>query len=302
MALGRRGVAGSRRSTTFAAREIITAVMSAPDAIGLRSMVVQSLTRPYPVTIPMVVLVSLVPFYIFIPELMPARTRYAPELALDGMVPLQPAWALVYGALYLFLIMLPVFVVRQEEQIRRTVFAYLTVWIAAYVCFILYPTIAPRPAGVIGEGFAVRGLRFLYASDPPYNCFPSLHVAHSFVSALTCHRIHRGVGVAALLGASLVGVSTLYTKQHYVLDVVAGVLLACVAYAVFLRSDPRAEIPELDRRLAPVLAVGLLAILGFLVACLWIAHRLSGEHEPQGGAETTISCIIGRPSSTHRRL
>jgi hypothetical protein len=47
-----------------------------------------------------------------------------------------------------------------------------------------------------------RGLRFLYSSDPPYNCFPSLHAAHSFVSALTCYRVHRGVGIAAVLGAS----------------------------------------------------------------------------------------------------
>src|SRR3989442_76596 len=57
------------------------------------------------------------PFYIFIAELMPGRTLHVPELALDRVVPLQPTWALVYGSLYLFVIMLPVFVVRQEVQI-----------------------------------------------------------------------------------------------------------------------------------------------------------------------------------------
>jgi len=132
-------------------------------------MVLQTLTRPYPVSLPMVVFVLLVPFYIFIAELMPGRTLHVPELALDRAVPLQPTWALVYGSFYLFVILLPVFVVRQEEQIRRTVRAYLMVWIAAYVCFLVYPTMAPRPAKVIGEGFVVWGLRFLYSSDPPYN-------------------------------------------------------------------------------------------------------------------------------------
>ncbi|MEO8189539.1 MAG: hypothetical protein ABI682_04290 [Acidobacteriota bacterium] len=83
--------------------------------------VVHSLTRPYPVTIPMVALVLLVPLYIFLAQLMPGRTLHLPELALDRVVPLQPTWALVYGSLYLFLIVLPVFVVRQEDQIRRTV-------------------------------------------------------------------------------------------------------------------------------------------------------------------------------------
>ena len=251
--------------------------MRAPEASRFQwSMVVESLTRPYPLSIPMVVLMLLIPFYIVIAELMPGRMLHVPELALDRVVPLQPIWALVYGSLYLFLILLPVFVVRQEEQIRRTFLAYLMVWIVAYVGFLVYPTIAPRPAKVIGEGFAFWGLRFLYSADPPYNCFPSLHVAHSFVSALTCYRIHRGVGIAAALCASLVGVSTLYTKQHYIADVIAGIFLACVAYVVFLRSYPREAISELDRRLAPVLALCLIGILGLTVVCVWVAYRMSG--------------------------
>jgi hypothetical protein len=52
---------------------------------------------------------------------------HAPALALDHLLPLSPPWALVYGALYLFLIFLPVFVVQQDAMIRRTVWAYLTV-------------------------------------------------------------------------------------------------------------------------------------------------------------------------------
>jgi membrane-associated phospholipid phosphatase len=239
--------------------------------------VMDSLTRPYPVTIPMVAFVLLVPLYIFIAQLMPGRALHAPALALDRLVPLQPAWALVYGSLYLFLIVLPVFVVRQEDQIRRTVLAYLMVWMTAYVCFLAYPTVAPRPVELIGEGFAVWGLRFLYSADPPYNCFPSLHVAHSFVSALTCYRVHRGMGIAATLCAALVGVSTLYTKQHYVLDVIAGIFLACVAYAVFLRDYPRERVPELERRLAPVFALCVIGILGIAFACFRVAYKIIGS-------------------------
>ena len=43
--------------------------MTAPEAFTSRwRMAVQSLNRPYPLSIPMVVLVSLVPAYIFIAE------------------------------------------------------------------------------------------------------------------------------------------------------------------------------------------------------------------------------------------
>jgi membrane-associated phospholipid phosphatase len=241
-------------------------------------MVSQSLARPYRVTVPMVVLVALVPLYILVPELLPPKTRHVPELALDRALPLVPFWALVYGALYAFLILLPIFVVRQDEQIRRTVFAYLLIWITAYVVFFfVYPTAAPRPARVIGEGFAVWGLRALYSSDPPYNCFPSLHVAHSFVSALTCYRVHRSLGIFATTCAALVALSTLFTKQHYILDVIAGVFLAYVAYVIFLRDYSREQIPAFDRRVAPVLALCIVGIVFIGMAAYWLVYQWIGE-------------------------
>jgi membrane-associated phospholipid phosphatase len=203
--------------------------------------------------------------------------RYAPALAVDPMIPLQPSWALIYGALYLFLIVLPVFVVRQEEQIQRTVFAYLSIWLTSYVFFLAYPTAAPRPPRVTGDGFLVWGLRTLYSADPPYNCFPSLHVAHSFVSALTSYRVHRGLGVVATACAALVAVSTLFTKQHYVLDVIAGVFLAVVAYSVLLRRFPRERVPERDRRVAPALALCTAGIVAFATFSYWLVYVWNGE-------------------------
>ena len=220
----------------------------------------------------MVLLVALVPFYLVIAGRGGAVST--PALELERLLSLAPAWALVYGALYAFLIVLPVLVIQQEELIRRTVWSYLTVWTIAYVCFLVYPTVAPRPDRVLGNGFAVWGLRFLYDADPPYNCFPSIHVAHSFVSALACYRVHRTLGWITLSCASLVALSTLFTKQHYVADLIAGILLALAAYAVFLRGYARVKIPELERRVAPALALCVGGVVGLAVACLWVAYRL----------------------------
>jgi membrane-associated phospholipid phosphatase len=150
------------------------------------------------------------------------------------------------------------------------------VWIAAYACFVAYPTVAPRPTEVVGQGFAAWGLRFLYSADPPYNCFPSLHVAHSFVSALTIHRVHRQIGIAASVCAALVGVSTLFAKQHYILDVVAGLVLATTAYVVFLWRYPRQQVPDLDHRLAPMFALVTLGLVGVGLACFWVAYQVKG--------------------------
>src|SRR5689334_2683 len=118
--------------------------LTSPDAIdvGWRTAA-RSLTQPYPVTLPMVALILIVPVYVFIGEAASGRAVHAPALALDRLLPLQPGWALIYGPLYLFLILLPVLVVRQPVQVNRTFWAYVTVWTVAYVCFLAFPTKAP---------------------------------------------------------------------------------------------------------------------------------------------------------------
>ena len=219
-------------------------------------------------------LVSLLPLYFVIGDLTSDWPTHMPAIALDRAIPVEPAWMFVYGSLYVFVALLPLAVVRRAELFRRAMQAHLTVMLVAYAGFLIYPTVAPRPGVVEGSGFAAWGLRLVYEIDPPHGCFPSLHVAYSFVSALTCYRVHRGVGIAAALWAALIGVSTLFTKQHYVVDVIAGVIAAFAAYAVFLHGYPREAVEEIDRLRAPVRTLGVCGIYGVMVAGFWVAYRL----------------------------
>jgi membrane-associated phospholipid phosphatase len=175
---------------------------------------------------------------------------------------------------YLLSPFLPLLVLRQEEHIRRTFLAWLMAWIVGYASFLVYPTILPRPVGEIGTGFFAWFLRGVYEADAPRNCFPSLHVATVVVAALSIRRMDRGVGLAALVWAALIALSTLFTKQHYVTDVITGTLLAGAAYAVFLRNCPVEPVSESDRRGAPVLLLGLIGIYALVVAGLWVAYRM----------------------------
>jgi membrane-associated phospholipid phosphatase len=220
-------------------------------------------------------LVAVVPLYFVIGLLTQGRTTYAPELWLDRALPVQPAWMFVYGSLYVFAVILPILVVRQGELSGRAMQAYLLVIAVSYVGFLLYPTVGPRPARVFGDGFSAWSLRLVYSLDSPYNCFPSLHVAYAGVSALTCFRVHRGVGVIAGMWAGLIGVSTLYTKQHYLADVIAGALAAGVAYVLFLRRYPREAVAERDRRRAPFRAAVAIALYATMIAGFWIAYRIN---------------------------
>ena len=233
----------------------------------------QALTRPYRVTASMLLLVCLVPLYVLIAERASGGVVHEPALPVDALLPLVPEWSLVYGALYLFLIVLPVVVIQQEDLIRRTVRAYLAVWAVAYGCFLVFPTVAPRPLDIGGEGFATWGLLFLYEADPPHNCFPSLHVAHSFVGALACHRVHRRLGLFALVCATLVALSTLFTRQHYVADVVAGLLLALGSCAFFFRGWARSSLADAHGRVAPYLALPVAGLVALAFAGFWAIYR-----------------------------
>jgi membrane-associated phospholipid phosphatase len=74
----------------------------------------------------------------------------------------------------------------------------------------------------------------VWAGDTPFNCFPSLHASVSTICFYTWYRYSRvrqglptkAVAGAALLVAAGVILSTLFIKQHYIADEVAGIVLA----------------------------------------------------------------------------
>ncbi|HEY6402922.1 MAG TPA: phosphatase PAP2 family protein, partial [Blastocatellia bacterium] len=68
--------------------------------------------------------------------------------------------------------------------------------------------------------------RFLYSIDSAANCFPSLHVALAWLSALGLRDERRRAGALAMVWAALISISTLTTKQHYFADLVGGGALA----------------------------------------------------------------------------
>ena len=99
---------------------------------SIRRDLIASFRRPYRVTPWMLLLVSLIPVYLITPSLAWAP-KARPAIALDAQIPLVPEWSIVYGALYLSLILLPVLCVREEAHIRLLVFAYLATWLPSAV-------------------------------------------------------------------------------------------------------------------------------------------------------------------------
>ncbi|MGH9752684.1 MAG: phosphatase PAP2 family protein [Blastocatellia bacterium] len=111
--------------------------------------------------------------------------------------------------------------VNSARAISRLVYAISLASLLAFCVFLIYPTEFPR--GVMAQdGAAPFAFRFLHSIDSAANCFPSLHVALAWLSALSLKDERRRAGALAIVWAALISISTLTTKQHYFVDLIGG--------------------------------------------------------------------------------
>jgi membrane-associated phospholipid phosphatase len=187
----------------------------------------------------------------------PPRTLH--PSGLDGLVPFQPAWTAVYQSLYL---LMPgvAWLADSAESLLRYARGFVALSAAGFAVFMAFPVVGPRPLVASPEG--LYGLLVRY--DSPLNCFPSLHVALAAYSLLFAQHLLTGARrvVAGLVWPSAawtaaIAYSTLATKQHYAVDLPAGLLLALLAHRwAFAHPHPSLK----GGRMKSIAGLGLLAL------------------------------------------
>lgn len=183
----------------------------------------------------------------------PARaTLLPPELErFDRFVPFDPSYVFLYLTVYpLFL--LPFLHARRAGTLVRLSVGYVVMLLISYVVFLLMPVTFPRPSlPETWSSFPVWVLQIVHGQDPPWNCLPSTHCAVALLAALAIVESDRRLGLWALLTALSIAVSTVFTKQHYIVDALAGFALAGVTYwAVWWMWQNPERLPEPTRRIA----------------------------------------------------
>jgi PAP2 superfamily len=151
---------------------------------------------------------------------------FYPEIAIDAYIPFVPIFVFGYTLYYVWLF-LPMLLLRTRAQFYQVMIGFNLVQVPALLLFLLYPSHMTRPL-VPGDDIASRLVRFLYRMDPGFNLLPSLHVGHSVLVALFFHTF-RPRSVWVTIGSGLIILSTLLIKQHVVLDVLSGIVLAVAA-------------------------------------------------------------------------
>jgi hypothetical protein len=105
-------------------------------------------------------------------------------------------------------------------------------------------------AGGIGlDGRAAYDLAFGSINANPVAAVPSLHAAFPFLTFLVLRRAFGAIGWLAFAYFAFVSLTIVYTADHYVIDVLAGVGYAVVAYLVMLRMAARRADARLGRGL-----------------------------------------------------
>ncbi|HZX41480.1 MAG TPA: phosphatase PAP2 family protein [Myxococcaceae bacterium] len=151
----------------------------------------------------------------------------------DAWVPFLPATVWIYFSDY-FLVSSAFLVSETWDEVKRFVRAYFVLLALGAVIHFAWPTVFPREAfPVTGSGLSARALASLRGVDAPTSCLPSMHVAGSYLAAFSLWHRRRSLFAGYVAWATTVALSTLTTKQHYLVDVLTGLGLAVALAAVF---------------------------------------------------------------------
>lgn len=154
----------------------------------------------------------------------------APKLSID-IFPIWSIWVLPYVLCYvLWLSSIAWIILKVEDRAFQSFIAacMLTFGMGA-LTFIFFPTYVPV-SPVEGKDVFTSLLRFIHENWGRYDAFPSGHVYITSLLTLFFSRWYPRWKLLWILVLVIVSLSTLFTGQHYLLDVAGGYIVALAGY------------------------------------------------------------------------
>ena len=181
-------------------------------------------------------------FYFISSTIVGDAVRGSLALPIDEKIPLVAEFIVIYFGCYLFWFGGLFFMACQSSEKFFNFFARVLVCLVIAFCFFIFmPLVITRPE-VVGEDVFSKAVRFLYKIDEPYNLFPSLHCFFNWIIYVQIRGKREyplSLRLFACIFSLAVFASTLFTRQHFLLDVVAGFLLAELSALLLKTPLPR---------------------------------------------------------------
>lgn len=152
-------------------------------------------------------------------------------LGIDEWIPYWPAWVWVYCPLYYPPILYTALTARSPRHFIYLAISYLGLLGFHIPFFLFLPVETPeawRRPGARSTP-SERFLTFIQRFDGRSNSFPSMHTS---VAMLTALHLLSAFGAWAFMFPVLIGLSCVFTKQHYLIDVPGGAALGWAAFQV----------------------------------------------------------------------
>ena len=154
---------------------------------------------------------------------------------IDTKIPFVPAFFIPYCIWYLMIFIIPYYLYcKDKDKFIKYTMAYILCSMIGNIVFISYPSTVARPI-ITGTDIFSLIAKFIYWIDTPTNCFPSLHCAISMLFILyICESKNTNIitKISVCIISILIMLSTLFTKQHVVVDFISGDILALIVYLI----------------------------------------------------------------------
>lgn len=155
---------------------------------------------------------------------------------LDQYIPFLPVFIIPYLFWFVYIALPGMYFLfcEREEFCRLMYFGMIGMTVFLLISYVYPNGLAIRPEHLIGESVFIKLTRYVYSVDTSTNVLPSIHVFNSIGIYLAVKdsdnlRKKKGIRYASLTITVLIILSTMFVKQHSVVDVIAGLLLSCVA-------------------------------------------------------------------------
>jgi membrane-associated phospholipid phosphatase len=154
----------------------------------------------------------------------------------DDAIPFWPWTSWCYLPFYAAIFLMAIAGFRRRRLFNLTLHSVLLVMFVGALGHLLIGAEYPRP--ILRPPYpnlSVAFMAWVQHIDRPGNVFPSLHVAHTTMLSVLLMRDRPRLGRIALVMATLLALSTLTTKQHFMADVISGYILAFLGVGLALR-------------------------------------------------------------------
>ena len=167
-------------------------------------------------------------FHLSSPQLLPLSW-------VDKVVPFLPNTVWIYLSEYAFFVVVYLSC-NDIINLNKYFYSFLALQLVSVLIFWMLPTTYPRdqfPLTSDLDALTYGVFYLLRKMDTPANCCPSLHVSSVYLSTFLFLDEQRKKFLFFFIWGTAISLSTLTTKQHYLVDVFSGFFMAAAIYWLF---------------------------------------------------------------------